>query len=202
VLSRLLIDVFAEDRAHEAFVTAMIARVAADLGARVSISVISARGGHGRALKELQLFKLMLAKGLRSRPDMIVAVVDGNCVGHVTRKREVEEILGDELGSIAAIGCPDPHIERWYLNDPTAFHGVLGREPIPVRYKCERDRYKKILTDSIIRSGNDVLLGGLEYARELIDVMDLYAAGRVDNSFGVFHEALRAGIQTRLHASI
>lgn len=192
---RLRLDLFAEDFAHEIMARPIIRRVAAELDLSVSIQVITAKGGSPRVFSELRLLRAGFLKGIRSLPDLIVVLVDGNCQGHAETRRRVEECLGDALKDFVVAGCPDPHIERWYLDDPDAFRRVLGRQPIAVPYKCERLRYKQALVRSIKLSGHTPMLEELEYAEEIVAEMDLYAAGRGDKSLGAFHDGLRAAMQ-------
>ena len=51
--SPLTVDLFAEDRAHEEFLKAMLARIATEQARKLTVRVRSARGGHPRVLEEL-----------------------------------------------------------------------------------------------------------------------------------------------------
>ena len=52
--------------------------------------------------------------------------------------------------------------------------------------------YKQILTTTIRQAGHQVILGGVEFAPELVEGMDLYRAGRNDSSLNAFLRDLRA----------
>jgi hypothetical protein len=59
---------------------------------------------------------------------------------------------------------PDPHIERWYLEDQRALKAVLpGARPPKLSYRCERGRYKQARRQAIRDAGVEPLLGGAEY---------------------------------------
>lgn len=71
----LVVDLFAEDRAHEEFLIPLIRRVAGQEGFVAEVRVRSARGGHGHALQELDLYQRGMAKGVLglSQPDVSIA---------------------------------------------------------------------------------------------------------------------------------
>jgi hypothetical protein len=98
------------------------------------------------------------------------------------------------MGRVVA-ACPDPHVERWYLDDPDSFHKVVGYHPIVGREKCIRDHYKKLLADAVRQGGHPPTLGGIEFADELIANMDLYRAGQNDSSLKNFIDELRAKLK-------
>src|SRR4051794_35932597 len=102
----ILVDLFAEDYAREAFIGAVAKRVGTELGASLDIRVISARGGHPRVAQELQLLRIGISKGIRQRPDIITAATDGNCFGYLERKKVVDRCPGNDLCLIAVIACP------------------------------------------------------------------------------------------------
>ena len=64
------------------------------------------------------------------------------------------------------------------MADPPSFFTVVGVEPHIETIKCERDRYKKLLLEAIRAGGHVPTLGGLEFATELVEAMDLYRAGK------------------------
>lgn len=93
--------------------------------------------------------------------------------------------------------CPDPHVERWYLADPQSFERVVGKRPDIGTRKCVRDHYKRVLASAIVQGGHPATLGGVEFAPELVEAMDLYRAGRNDSSLKAFVDDFRA----KLHQS-
>lgn len=54
------------------------------------------------------------------------------------------------------------------------------------RKKCERHRYKTVLARAIVEAGHPPTLGGIEFAREIVEAMDLYRAGRAEASLKHF----------------
>ena len=59
----LAVDLFVEDRAHEVFVGALVARVAREEQVPTQVQARSARGGHPRALAEFGAYQTLVEKG-------------------------------------------------------------------------------------------------------------------------------------------
>jgi hypothetical protein len=193
-MSNLALDLFAEDRGHEAFLRAVVERVASEESCRVSVQVRSGKGGHGKALSEFRLYQKLVEKGQMPSPDLLVIAIDGNCKGFAEARREIQERIEDTLKGKAVIACPDPHVERWYMADPVSFAQVIGNEPKLEKTKCERDRYKKLLKEAL--GGGAQLLDGIEYAQEIVSAMDWFRAGKNDASLGTFLNDLKAALRT------
>lgn len=189
-----LLDLFAEDQAHEQLLRALIDRLAAEEGQAVTVRVRRARGGHGRVLEELKRYQKAVEEGVVGWPDLIVVAIDANCQGSEARQSIQAKILPRFEGAVV-IACPDPHIERWYMADVVSFQKVVGRQPKLEKMKCERDRYKQILAQAIRDSGQIPTLGGIEFAPELVEAMDLYRAGKSEPSLKAFVEALRGALR-------
>ncbi len=81
------------------------------------------------------------------------------------------------------------------MADPDSFHQVVGTRPTPGRKTCERGRYKAMLAKAVHDAGHPSTLGGVEFAAELADAMDLYRAGRNEKSLGRFLDDARHGIR-------
>lgn len=186
------IDAFVEDRAHELLIGSVIRRIAEDVGLAIELRFISAVGGHPRVLNELSLFRKAVENGGRRRPDVLVVAIDGNCKGWTKARSDLSASIGDGLASDIVIACPDPHVERWFMSDPESFVSVVGYRPTIGKRKCQRDLYKRLLSDAVLKGGSPVLLGGIDFAPDLVKVMDLYRAGQNDRSFGHFVDQLRA----------
>ena len=182
------IDLFVEDRAHEAFLRAIIRRIARKTGKTAHMCMRSARGGHERAVSELKLYQrsMLKSRGLHRMPDLIFVAIDANCESFNAAKKEIAESIEAPFADRSVIACPDPHIERWYLADVRSFGRVVGRQPGTVRQKCARDVYKSLLTNTIIRAGHPPMLGGIEFAEELVNDMDFYRAGKAERSLQHF----------------
>lgn len=184
---------FAEDQAHESFLTPLIDRVAAEEGAQVSVQVSSAQGGHGRAISELVTWQVARsAAAVPSAPDLLIVAIDTNCSRFAETRQEIRKVVRADILDLLVAACPEPHIERWYMADPESFQVVVGEGPILGPEKCARERYKKILSDTIERAGYPgAFLDGTEFARDLVAGMDLYRAGKNSRSLGAFIEDLR-----------
>ncbi len=127
-MPEIAVDLFVEDQAHEAFIKAMINRLAINEDRSISLQVRSARGGHGRALTELSLYQKVVIEGVAglTRPDLLVVAIDANCQKAGAAKREIEGRIDASFQDNAIVACPDPHIERWYLADPESFARIIG----------------------------------------------------------------------------
>lgn len=182
--SPFVVDLFAEDYAHEAFLSAIIERLADIEKRTVSLRARSARGGHGRALAELALYQTAVLKGVAgmSIPDLLVVAIDANCATFNKAKKATEEKIEASFKDRTVVACPDPHVERWYLADPESFALVVGVAPRMGKKKCERGLYKRILSRAVVSAGHASTLGGIEFARDLVEAMDLYRAGKLEKS--------------------
>ncbi len=103
--------------------------------------------------------------------------------------------LREPLADRAVAASPDPHIERWFLADLESFHKVVGTRPTVAKRKCDRIYYKNILREAVKAADNPSTLGGIEYADELVEAMDLYRASKAVPSLGRFIDELRARLQ-------
>ncbi len=183
-----LIDLFAEDRAHEELLRPLLERLARECARDIQIRVRSARGGHGRVLAELSLYQKSMLKRVvgEQLPDVLVVAIDANCKSPTATRKQIESSLEVTFCDRTLHACPDPHVERWYLADLQAFHEIVGITPTVPKDKCERDLYKGILAKAVIDAGHPATLGGIEFARELADRMDFFRAGKSDKSLKHF----------------
>jgi hypothetical protein len=81
------------------------------------------------------------------------------------------------------------------LLDSAAFKQVLGRGCLAPDHKCERDRYKNLLITAVRDAGVSPLLGGIEYAEDIANHMDLFKGGASDASLGSFVSGVRAQLK-------
>ena len=188
----IVVDLFVEDRAHEEFIRPMVNRVAREERKAVSVQVRSARGGHGRALEELSLYQRAVRVGGVTVPDLLVVAIDGNCNRPTAARNGVAKHIETGLKDRTVIACPDPHIERWYLADPDSFAAIVGTRPKLGRKKCERGRYKAILSQAVADAGHPATLGGIEFAADLVQAMDLFRAGKTERTLRDFVRDFRA----------
>lgn len=193
----IMVDLFAEDQAHEEFIRAVVGRLASEENKTVLLQVRSARGGHGRALTEFSLYQKAVVRGLAglSRPDVLIVAIDANCKRATAAKREIGESIDPSFQELAVIACPDPHIERWYVADPDSFARVVGARPKLGRKKCERDYYKTILSGTLTAAGHPATLGGIEFAPELVTAMDFYRAGKTERTLRDFVQDARNALR-------
>lgn len=147
-------------------------------------------------------YQLLREKGVGGRavPAILLVAIDGNCSSFTETARNIRRATGDPFVHMLVTAFPDPHIERWYLADPDSFHAVVGTRPSVGRRKCVRDHYKQMLTAAILKAGHPSTLGGVEFARDLADEMDLFRAGKQDSSLKAFVRDLREGLRRAARA--
>lgn len=181
---------FLEDLMHEQMISALIRRVAADLGIEpraVQIETLNARGGVPAAIAGFKEFGRALLAGEIPRPDVLVIALDADC-DPGGRRRSLAELVASLSGHACVVVCvPDPYIERWYLLDLGALRDVLGSGPSgALPHTCDKGFYKAELVATIENAGFTPLLGGYEYADQLAPAIDLYHAGEADPEFRRF----------------
>ena len=190
------ISLFCEDRGHEQFCRALLRRLLHEAAVVADLEVKSARGGHAVAVSEFKAWQSALIRGfIAGAPALLVLVVDGNCKGWSAAKTDLASAVQPGVFPRSVIGCPDPHVERWCLADRGAFRAVVGGEAPPDPDKCERGVYKRILTDAIVAAGQPILTDAMEYAPDLVEKADLYAAGKAQASLGAFIDDLRSALK-------
>jgi hypothetical protein len=195
------IVLYCEDSGHEQFARALLSRVANELGLRVDIRTASGRGGHGLALTEFKAWQRAIAGegGLRFEiPDLLVLMIDANCKGWANVRRDLGGSVNERVFPHCAIGCPDPHIERWCLADPQAIQNVFGVAGPADPGKCERHLYKNLLRETIHKAGQPILTTAMEYAPDLVAAMDFFRAGRHQPSLKHFVDEVRSALQSFL----
>jgi hypothetical protein len=186
--------VFGEDYAHEAILRTVLGRLAGEYQVPVDVQVRSATGGHGRMIRELKAFVGELGRARAPLPDLFLVARDANCLGYAARVKELHEAVRGYQGLVVP-AVPDPHVERWLLIDPQAFKQVLRQGCQAPDLKCDRDRYKHLLDEAVRAAGVEPLLGGVEFAEDILAVMNLERAGRADTSFAHLLRDLRAAFQ-------
>ena len=186
------IVLFVEDYAHQQVIGALVQRIAEECTIDVHLDWRSAVGGHGKVIAELRNYVRDLEQIGSSRPDLIIVATDSNCKGVNKRRREIGR-LTTQIPVVLAI--PDPHIERWLLLDGAAFRTVFGRGCQAPDRKCIRELYKRRLIEEIRASGRTPILGGIEYAEDIVQQMNIDRAARADDSLRRFIEALRTTLR-------
>jgi hypothetical protein len=179
------IILFVEDYGHEEFITALIERLAHEEGIGVKIIRRSVRGGHGKVITEFKIFLRDLAREREGLPDLLIVATDANCKSYAERKKEIDEI-NVQYTYFTLCAIPEPHIERWLLLDSAAFKTAIGKGCNAPDKKCSRDRYKKFLLEAMRDAGIVPPLGGMEYARDIVNAMNLQSMEQANASFGKF----------------
>ena len=183
------IALFGEDYAHQQIVGALAKRVAVECNLLVELRWHIAVGGYGRVIEKLRIYMRDLRRQESHRPDLVIVATDANCRGLNERTKEINE--QDDFEPMV-LAIPDPHIERWLLLDGAAFKAVFGTGCNAPDLKCERGLYKQTLIRNIHSTGTVPRLGGIEYAEEIVQHMDLDRVAGLDRSFNRFVSDLRA----------
>ena len=181
------IALFVEDSAHRQVVGALLERLANESGIAVRLDWRNAIHGHGRVARELKRYLGDLARH-GGHPDLIVVATDANCRGSQQRIRDIN---APKAVSPVVLAIPDPHIERWLLLDGAAFKSVFGKGCDAPDHKCARGRYKHQLFEAVRATGIVPPLGGMEFAKDIVQHMDIESAARADPSLRRFVDALR-----------
>ena len=192
---RIKIGYFLEDRGHEIFIKAIVSRLAVEKGYQLGDWIDDVRSAvGGGSIKEYKIFLKNLSKIKENFPfDILIVASDGNCKGYLNKRRQ---LLGyAEKSKITHLdlerfvfAIPDPHIEKWYMNDPKGFNKAVGSGVLPTlpSYKCEKGFYKKVMRDAFASSKITPQFGGYEYGKRIVEELDIYEAGKADNSFKHF----------------
>lgn len=199
-MAEIDVGYFLEDIGQECFLIALVERVAKEMGLppdQVGHEVRSATGGRGKVMDELRHF-LRDVRREREQPfTLLVVATDGDCQSYSEMRKRIQTIV-EQSGYSGSVVCavPNPHIERWYLEDATALKQVLESTvtPQPPPYKCERGHYKQALRQAIVDAGMPAPLGGAEYGEEIAYRLDFYAVGKKDAAFKHFIDSLKEAL--------
>ena len=181
------VALFVEDSAHRQVIGALVQRLADERGVAVRLDWRSAVRGHGRVVQEFKRYLDDLRRE-GGYPDLIVVATDANCSGLQQRIRDI-----DASGALSPVvlAVPDPHIERWLLLDGAAFKRVFGRGCDAPDRKCDRGRYKRRLFEAVRATGVAPELGGIEFADDIVQKMEIEGPAWADPSFRRFVDELR-----------
>jgi hypothetical protein len=205
MVGKIRVGYFLEDRGHEIILKAFVTRVAKEKGLKRGDWLDDVRAATGG--KSIEAYKIFLKDISRlDKPvpfDILIIASDGNCSGYTEKKHQLLKYAENSQFSqinILVFAIPDPHIERWYLNDPEGFNQAIGSGALPVLppYKCEKGRYKKVMRDAVVSSDVKSQFGGYEYGEKIVDAMDLCRAIKNDASLKHFIDDLKDAFTRRL----
>ncbi len=185
------IALFVEDHAHQLFLEALITKLAREYGFQYQADWRNVRRGYGAVVNEFKQYLHDLQRDRAELPDLVVVATDANCKGINVRLKELRGVT-EKFPIQIVYAVPDPHVERWLLLDSSAFKAVFGRGCNAPDQKCERARYKKLLIETILKTGITPSLGGIEFAADIVHEMDINRAEQNDHSFGLLLKELRA----------
>ena len=197
--ANIRIGYFLEDRGHEIFLKALTERVAKEIGLKHGDWIHDVRSATGG--KSIQSYKHFLKDmsrtGMHHPFDVLIIASDGNCKGYLNKKTELlnySDQFNFPRSDIIVFAIPDPHIERWYMDDPHGFRNAMGSGALPdlPRYKCEKGFYKRVMREAIASAKVEPQFGGYEYGEKIVDRMDFYKACKEDHSLKHFLDDLRS----------
>lgn len=196
--AKYIIAYFLEDAGHEAIIPPLVKRLIreADKPAEdFTHLTLNARGG--RSISSYQSFLADAKKRKHLPADLLVVGSDGNCKGFAARRDEIKAIAANPPYPIVVTAVPDPHVERWYLLDPSALSKAASISKMPdlPTHKCEKDYYKRLLRSVFNNSSIVPLLGGTEYGPLVADRMNLYVASKADHGFAEFIDGVRSWLK-------
>ncbi len=165
-------------------------RLAKEQHIEITYQPFSVRGGHGKVVTELKQYLRDIERGQIHPQDLLIVATDANCKGYQERKREFSNTTKNATIPII-YAIPDPHIERWLLLDSAAFKQALGKGCNAPDKKCEKDRYKRLLIQAVRDADVIPLIGGLEYAQDIVNAMNLQNIALKDAACGHFLQELR-----------
>jgi hypothetical protein len=189
---------FLEDRAQDAFIKALVIKIAKQESipsGQLIHEIRSARGG-SRVKVDFRKFVKDTAKSTADDVDLLVVAVDGNCKGHKEQIRNLERYIkpNHPFRNKVVYAIPDPHIERWYIMDQRAFKEGVGiaRAPELPGYKRQKGYYKSILNQTLKEADVNSLLGGAEYGERIVEsIENLDAFSKQDDGLQDFVNELR-----------
>lgn len=172
---------FLEDNAHAKFVPVLFRRLADEAGVDLIEKDYGPMGGAGPTIKSIRQMLVDIESDSELQPDALVVGIDADCSQRGERSRQVRDASKFEhYGGMLVVAEPEPHIESWYLADPTCIQRLLRIPDIPPApdTRCRKQDYKNQLRSTVRSSGRPAPLGGVEYGQEIASTMNLYRAGR------------------------
>jgi hypothetical protein len=177
------VALFLEDRAHESFILPLCQRLIQEEG--YDLNEIALKPLHSHGGDPMGSFKRFLKDARRNsalKADLIIVARDANCKGYRERSEAIRRLSEKHSPSPVIPAIPDPHVERWFMIDMNALRQASGLPLVGEAppYKCDKDRYKKLLREVFRGTGVSPPLGGVEYGPRVVEKLDLYSACRLD----------------------
>jgi len=198
----LEIGLFLEDLGHEKFIASLVRKVIAGVSPETTpqFDVRNAHGGKPRMKEALQRYIRDYLRFGDAHYDLLIIAQDTDCAGVAATKSEVAQSAAEYSGALV-IAAPDPCIESWYLADQEAIRNTAGADTTPpLPSDCNCAALKQLILELFREGGLRLLLGGAEYADEIVEAMDLARAQQNVNSLSIFISDLRAAIAPYLQS--
>ena len=198
---QMRITYFLEDIAHERFIPPLVERLAREL--QIAFERVDVRGrtsSYSRGSRIVSDFKRFLHDAQQTmETDLIVICIDGNCVGHQEKRRQLQDECDKaHFAKPVIFAIPDPHIEYWYLCDRVALCQALDVKKLDIQIpkaKCERDLYKHLLEEACDLAEISTTQRGIEYGPGIATHLNLLQTARSHPAFKAFYEDARQKLQ-------
>ena len=186
-----IVGLFMEDVVQERFITSIISRIASDIDIHVIFEIRNATGGIPKMRGELSGFLRDHTQIGNPVFDVLIIVQDTDLRSEAETKRQIQRhIERSRYQGEVVIAAPEPYIEAWYLADPISIQTITGSPNLVQmpRGISEKDKYKYALSQAFPSAP----YGGIEYADEIVENMDLYRASQNVSSLRHFIDELRS----------
>lgn len=191
------IGLFLEDIGHQAFITGLIQKAARQSrpGAAPEFDVRNAAGGKPRMEASFREYVNDYLKSGYAGYDLVIAAQDTDCRGAPATRNALLR-CAEGYRNPLVIAAPDPCIEAWYLADQQAIRAVAQAASTPPRPSgCDCSALKTQLRGLFREGGVDALLGGAEYAADIVAAMNLARARQNVASLNIFLNDLRPHLE-------
>jgi hypothetical protein len=130
---------------------------------------------------------------------LVIVGKDANCFGVGKARQEIDAQLAGAAVPAVLHCIRYPHVEKWLLLDSQAIAAVGGASQGAIALdKCgkrHKEFYKEVLRTCFTVDDAPPAQGGLEFAPQLAEAIDVYRCCVADPSFKRFVDDLRAALR-------
>jgi hypothetical protein len=194
------VEIICEDRGHDFFFSPLLRRLLSDRGVDHEINTFSDKRGYPGVKRALQGYfsEYVREKGL---PDILVIVYDADRKPPAELRAEILSKVHEQYHALICICCCIPHVERFYLLDFHAFRvatGFDGNQPSV----SPRGDFKQKFRDLTEAAVGVAPLGGLENAKEIVELIDLERFRQADSQARSFVTCVERRVNEMLQAQM
>lgn len=185
------VALFVEDDTHRQIIGPLVNRMAEEPSNAIRLQWRRAGRGHGTVVNERRTYIRGFARRGSPEPDLVIVVTGAICPGLNERTREIQRQARDASAPLV-FAIPDSSVESWLLLDGAASRTAVGRGCDAPEQERESVRCTQRLIEAIRDAGVTPILGGREYAEDIIREMNIDRAAQADRSLARFVSDLRA----------